>query len=128
MEAKEFDLDPNDDGLKAVMGDKFWDMSPRPAKTPKAAAQMEQKPVKPNNPAKTREEKPMDASWEPVKPDPGWMDKLKACAKWAALFGGLCTMFFYWQQAGLMDTSAAMPSMITCGVLAGYGVGKNATR
>lgn len=146
MEAKkvnagreDFDYDLNDDGLKAVMREKFQDMSQAGA-APKAARKSTPAPAKET--AKARKDKPLEADWEPVQklPDnlkadgnllqdaPDWMDKLKSCAKCTALFGGLCMLFFYWQQAGLMDAAAAMPSMITCGVLAGFGVGKNAGR
>lgn len=74
-------------------------------------------------------DKPVDAKWEHipeiVKGDRNWLDRLKACAKWVALFGGLSMLFFYWQQTGQMDTSAAVPSMCVCTLLAGVGVGRN---
>lgn len=69
-----------------------------------------------------------DAQWEPAKPDPNWLDKLKECAKWTAVFGGLCLLLFYWQQTGQMESSAAVPSMCVCTALAGFGCGKNAMR
>jgi hypothetical protein len=68
------------------------------------------------------------AQWEPVRPDPNWLDRLKACAKWALTFSALCCLFFYWQQTGLMDPAAAVPSMLTCTLLVGWGVGRNATK
>jgi hypothetical protein len=70
-------------------------------------------------------DKAVDAQYEPVKPNPNQMDKLKACAKSASLFGGLSLMFFYFQQSGQMAMSASMPCIITCVALAGFGVGKN---
>ena len=63
-------------------------------------------------------------SWEPVK-EPNWMDNLKGCAKWAIGFGGLSFLLFYWEQAGLMAESVAVPCMCLCTALAGWGVGKN---
>lgn len=69
--------------------------------------------------------KPADADWEPEHHAPTQMEKLKACAKDALLFGGLSLMFFYFQQSGQMAMSAAMPCICACCVLMGLGVGKN---
>ena len=69
----------------------------------------------------TRE--PVDTEYEPVKT---WYDaKAVNLVKWALLFICLEYLFFYWQQTGQMQESAAMPSMIVCAVLAGISVGKN---
>ena len=74
---------------------------------------MEQKPT----------DKPMYAEYEPVKT---WYDeKAVNMVKWVVLFMGLEYLFFYWQQTGQMEESAAMPSMIVCALLAGISVGKN---
>lgn len=71
-----------------------------------------------------------DGKWvplcEPEKPEPNWMDKLKDSAKWAAGFGGLSFLLFYWEQAGLMAESIAVPSMCICTLLVGWGAGRNA--
>ena len=66
----------------------------------------------------------MDGKWEPVKPAPNAMDKLKACAKWLGLFGSLSCLVFYWEQAGLMASSIAVPTMCVCTALGGWGLGK----
>ena len=67
--------------------------------------------------------KPMDAEYEPVKK---WYDeKIVNLVKWALLFICLEYLFFYWQQTGQMQESAAMPSMLVCALLAGISVGKN---
>lgn len=66
----------------------------------------------------------MDGSWQPVKPDPNAMDKLKGCAKWLSLFGFLTCLVFYWEQAGLMASSIAVPTMCVCTALGGWGLGK----
>ena len=96
------------------------------------------KPASNGNPAKavkapaiepkTEPNTAKDAQWNPGKPDPNGLDKLKACAKWVCLFGGLCVLLFYWQQTGQMESSAAVPSMCVCCGLAGLGVGKNSVR
>ncbi len=133
MTDKEFD-----DGLRGVMGDRFRDET---AKKPtvedveariassfeaaygnkKTAQKPAQKPTKENETIK-------DAQWQPVKPDPNWMDNLKACVKWVGLFGGLSFLIFYWKQAGLMAESIAVPCIAVCTALAGFGCGKNAMR
>ena len=64
--------------------------------------------------------------YEPEKPAPNQMDKLRACAKSVLLFGGLSFLIFYWQQAGLMAESIAVPSIAVCTALAGFGAGKSA--
>lgn len=104
-------LDPNDEGLKKIFGDRFHDATQDEATKPAS-----------------QKKKPVEAQWEPVMPDPNWLDKLKACAKWVVLFGGLGMLVFYWQQAGLMDSSIAVPTMCVCAALAGLGVGKHVNR
>lgn len=69
--------------------------------------------------------KAKDAQWEPAPHDPTQIEKLKACAKDALLFGGLSLVFFYFQQSGQMAMTASMPCIVTCVALAGFGVGKN---
>lgn len=69
----------------------------------------------------TRE--PEDAEYEPVKT---WYDeKIVNLVKWVLIFIGIEYLFFYWQQTGQMQESAAMPSMLVCALLAGISVGKN---
>lgn len=68
---------------------------------------------------------PMDTGWQPVKGEPTYIERLQACAKWCALFGGLSVLLFYWQQTGQMEASAAVPSMCVCTLMAGVGVGKH---
>lgn len=83
------------------------------------------KPV-PKKQEATKEEKSIKDQWEPAKPAPGLIDKLKDCVKWMFLFGGLSCLVFYWKETGLMAESIAVPSIAVCTALAGWGVGKNA--
>ena len=69
-------------------------------------------------------DKPVEAQWEPVK-EYSWMDNLKNCVQWVIGFGGLSFLLFYWEQAGLMAESIAVPCMCLCTALAGWGLGKN---
>ena len=67
--------------------------------------------------------KPVDAEYEPVNT---WYDtKTVNLVKWVLFFICLEYLFFYWQQTGQMQESAAMPSMLVCALLAGISVGKN---
>ena len=80
----------------------------------------------PTNKEKTAQKptgKPVDAEYEPVKT---WYDeKTVNMVKWVVVFMALEYLFFYWQQTGQMQSTAAMPSMIVCALLAGISVGKN---
>ena len=65
----------------------------------------------------------VDAEYKPVKT---WYDEKSVnLVKWVLIFIGLEYLFFYWQQTGQMQESAAMPSMLVCALLAGISVGKN---
>ena len=103
---------------------KFTDatMKPsQPAKMEKKAINKE--PTKEKKTAQKPNKKPVDAEYEPVKT---WYDeKTFNMVKWGILFIGLEYLVFYWQQTGQMQSSAAVPSMIVCALLAGISVGKN---
>ena len=93
----------------------------KPAESEKKTANKE--PAKEKKTAQKSTEKPMDAEYEPVKT---WYDtKTVNMVKWVMVFMGLEYLFFYWQQTGQMQSTAAMPSMIVCALLAGVSVGKN---
>ena len=80
-------------------------------------------PVKEKKTAQKATSKPVDAEYEPVKT---WFDeKTTNLVKWVLIF--ICSEYvvFYWQQTGQMESSAAVPSMIVCALLAGITVGKN---
>lgn len=119
-------LDINDEGLKAIFGDRFHDETNLPTPAKCTTKQNPAKAVKaPAIEPKTEPKTVKDAPWMPVKPDPNWLDNLKTCVKWTALFGGMCALFFYWQQTGQMEASAAVPSMCVCCALAGGSIGKS---
>lgn len=66
---------------------------------------------------------PVDEEYEPVKTR--YDEKTVNLVKWVLIFICLEYLFFYWQQTGQMQESAAIPSMIVCALLAGISVGKN---
>ena len=93
----------------------------KPAETAKKAANKE--PVKEIKTAHKSTNKPIDAEYEPLKT---WYDeKTVNMVKWVVVFVALEYLFFYWQQTGQMQSTAAVPSMIVCALLAGVSVGKN---
>lgn len=93
----------------------------RPAEADKKAVNKE--PVKEKKMEQKQTNKPVDAEYEPVKT---WYDeKTVNMVKWVMVFMGLEYLFFYWQQTGQMQSTAAVPSMIVCALLAGVSVGKN---
>ena len=111
-----------DDALCGMV--KFTDATmaaQKPAESEKKAVNKE--PAKEKKTAQKSTEKPMDAEYEPVKT---WYDeKTVNMVKWVVVFMALEYLFFYWQQTGQMKSTAAMPSMIVCALLAGISVGKN---
>jgi len=112
--------DSQDEGLKAVMGSRFQDRTQEPRKAaPKAAQVMRERP-----PVKMAKQgaAPQAAAVE----DPGWIGRLKACVKYGSLFASVSALLFYWQQAGLLASSAAVPSLIFCALGAGLTIGWNA--
>jgi hypothetical protein len=117
------DYEREDLELETMMGDRFHDLT-KPEKA-------EPKKVSENATATTKvAQKPthkpvVDIGKYPItKPD--FHKRLWASAKQACLFGGLSLLVFYWQSAGLMAESIAIPSMCVCTLLAGWGIGKNA--
>lgn len=70
--------------------------------------------------------KPMDAQWQPVKPNT--LDRLQDCAKSVSVYAAANLILFYWQQAELLADKAAVPAMWVCALLAGYQLGKCVAR
>lgn len=111
-----------DDELRGMV--KFMDATTNPTQPVKADKKTDNKEhAKEKKTAHRPTEKPMNAEYEPVKT---WYDaKTVNMVKWVVVFMGLEYLFFYWQQTGQMQSTAAMPSMIVCALLAGISVGKN---
>ena len=103
---------------------KFTDATVKPTQPVEAEKKTSNKePVKEKKTAQKPTSKPMDAEYEPVKT---WYDKKTVnLVKWIVVFVALEYLFFYWQQSGQMQSTAAVPSMIVCALLAGISVGKN---
>lgn len=103
---------------------KFTDATVKPTQPVKAEKKTANKEcVKEKKTEHKHTSKPMDAEYEPVKT---WYDeKTVNMVKWVVVFMALEYLFFYWQQTGQMQSTAAVPSMIVCALLAGISVGKN---
>ena len=89
--------------------------------TAKAEAKKQETPTK-NAPEK---EKTVDAQWEPVKPAPDFMDKLRTSAKDMALYAVLSVILFWWQQTGRLEETTAWYSLLVCVGMVFFSVGKN---
>lgn len=115
--------DAEDEGLKAVMGSKFQDVS----REQKASAPKVQKKAK-EDPALIRQPSraatfPRGEGLEVPTFAPNWFDKLKGCGKYAMVCGLLVALFGYWHISGQMDASAAVPCMVACGTIGGFKIG-----
>ena len=103
---------------------KFTDATMKPTQPVKAEKKtVNKEPAKEKKMDQKPTEKPVDAEYKPVKT---WYDeKTVNMVKWVVVFVALEYLFFYWQQTGQMQSTAAVPSMIVCALLAGVSVGKN---
>ena len=104
---------------------KFTDATTKPTQPVKAEKNPDNKETHTSKKKTSQKQtsKPIDAEYEPVKT---WYDpKTINIVKWVVIFIGLEYLVFYWQQTGQMQSSAAVPSMIVCALLAGISVGKN---
>ena len=117
-------LDPEDIGLKAVMGNRFHDAT-KPMVEPFTTKSNDTS--KPEKKVQKATSNAVDESWAPVKV-PNWIDNLKSCAKSVILFGGLSFLVFYWKEAGLMADSIAVPAIGVCTAIAGFGAGRTVRR
>ena len=112
------DFEREDMELAEMMGDKFIDQTVPLSEMPKTEQQTTDIPK-----IKKVAEKPVEEQWHPTK-QRTWMDDLRDITKSTAIFGGLNMLIWYWEMAGLMDHSIALPCMWVCVLLVGIGVGK----
>ena len=72
-----------------------------------------------------KEEKPTKSLWEPVKPAPDFMEKLKQMAKDVCKYAALSLILFWWQQTGRLEETTAWYSLLVCVGMVFFSVGKN---
>lgn len=124
-------LDPNDDGLKGIFGDRFTDATAQTPEKPKATrkpsntTQPEKAAQKPAQKPTKESEDFKDAKWQPVKPDPNYLDKLKTTAKDVSMYAVLSTILFWWQQSGKLEETTAWYALLVCVGMVFFTVGKN---
>ncbi len=112
--------------LKAIMGDKFQDVTKEPVKAePKKVSKDATAPKKPKLGIP---DEAKDAIWSPFNAEPSFNQKLTNCAKWASLFTALYALFYYWQCTGQMQPSASGKAMTVCALMVGWSFGKYAFR
>ncbi len=82
--------------------------------------------MKDSNPDKkcTEEEKPVNAQWEPVKPAPNYMDKLKSSVKDMGLYVVLSIILFWWQQTGRLEETTAWYALLFCVGMVFFTIGR----
>ena len=117
--------DPDDLELKMLMGPRFQDQTQETVSAPKG--EMKQEPTQAPIEKKSCR-KVMDAAWVPVKAELTEPRRLADCARQTVLYGGISAVLFWWQQAGLLDPKAAIPSFIVLALLAGLKIGSCMTR
>lgn len=72
----------------------------------------------------TKEEKPVNAQWEPVKPAPNYMDKLRTSAKDMSLYVVLSVILFWWQQTDRIDETTAWYALLFCVGMVFFTIGR----
>ena len=70
-------------------------------------------------------EKPVESLWEPVKPAPNFMDKLKQTAKDVCFWAAISLVLFYWQQTDRIEVTTSWYALLVCVGMVFFSVGKN---
>ncbi len=70
-----------------------------------------------------------NTNWYPMeKRNTSLQDRLVGCVKWMGICGGISMLLWWFQINDLMAMQAAYPCIVACGILGGFGVGKNAVK
>jgi len=119
-------LDPDDEGLSQIFGDRFHDLSSTPAagKTaiPRKSTPLTKKPVSEGT-ERLKDEPKVEAT-RTVVSDYNWLPKLKEVAR--GIFPpALLSVFFFWcQLTSRMDPTTAVTAMFGCVALVFFRVGR----
>ena len=111
------ELDVTDAGLKGIFGERFYD------ETESKPVVEETSKVSTNT---TNERKAEQKGKE--KPGVNWMDYLVALCKRVLLYGALIVVIYYWQKQCLVAETVALPCMLICSALAGWGAARIGVR
>ena len=121
------DFEREDMELQALMGDKFVDSTKETNEKPAEKPVAKPISVKYSEPVKIvpAKEIPVGSQWQPVKPAPNFMDKLRNTVKDVLLYAVLSTILFWWQQTGRLEATTAWYSLLVCVGMVFFSVGKN---
>lgn len=103
------DFEREDMELEAIMGGRFHDCTKEQA----------QKPIE--GPGW---EKIVPHDYEPAKPAPSWLNKLRTTAKSTAVYAIVSIVLFWWQQTGRMDYDTAWYALLLCVGMVFFSVGR----
>lgn len=117
MTDKEFD-----EGLEAIMGDRYKDDT-KPIEKPvaKAAPKKKSAPVKKPHAMDI----PVESQWQPEKPAPDMMEKLKRITKDVFVFAFISLLLFWWKQTGRLEETTAWYSLIASMGMVFFSIGKH---
>ena len=111
-------MDMFDEELKEVMGDRYGG-----GETPTEMPVMEHKAAP--QPAPQKRE-PVDAKNVPYpKAERGFMERLRSCATWGGVCGGISMLMWWFEVNGLMAMEASYPCILGCAIIGAFGVGLN---
>lgn len=119
-------LDTNDDGLKAIFGERFHDVTQNAQYQPEVAVAKKETTTIPNSTKAAQKVKhePVEPQWEPIKENT-WMDSLKAIVKDVSLFAFLSFVLFWWQQTGKLEVTTSWYALLFCVGMVFFSIGKN---
>ncbi len=120
------DFEREDMELATMMGGKFVDETREPVEMPVEKPTAAPVAEKHNSPVKNvpGNEKPVTTQWEPVKPAPNFMDKLKAATKEVGVYAVMSIVLFWWQQTGRIDEVTSWYALLVCVGLTFFSIGK----
>ena len=72
----------------------------------------------------SKEEKPVQAQWEPAKPAPNYMDKLRTMAKNVSVYAVLSVILFWWQQSGRLEVTTSWYALLVCVGMMFFSIGR----
>lgn len=108
-----------DEDLKGIMGDRYDDGEEAVVQMPVMESKSRPKAAQQTNEVE-------DAQYVQIpKMEPDFMARLKGCAKWAGVCGGISMLLWWFLVNDMMVIEAAYPCILACALLTGFGVGKN---
>lgn len=111
------DYEREDMELAEMMGEHFTDATKEPVAMPE---------YMPEPPKKVHAlDIPVEEQWQPKKPEPTSIDKLKAMTKDFAFYATASMILFWWQQSGRLDYTTAWYALLVCVGMVFFSIGKH---